>query len=128
MTTGPDPRQDSAPRSGTGPWWSGLVVLLVGGYLAFRVLNPIIAAALVILGATVLGVAAVAHDWDQHPGYEEREQSRAEKRKIKFAQNQGARDRDRAKWEAHQARQREKAAQQAQHAPHEGTERRPPSD
>jgi hypothetical protein len=92
--------------------WGGLVVLLVGGYLAFRVLNPIIAAALVIVGATVLGMAAVARDWDQHPGYEEREQLRAEKRKIKFAENQGARDKDRAKWEAHQARQREKAARQ----------------
>ena len=83
------------------------------GYLAFRLLNPIIAAALVILAATVLGVAALAHDWDQHPGYEEREQARAEKRKIKFAENQGARAKDRAKWEAHQARQRQKAAQQA---------------
>lgn len=121
MTTGPTPPQDRGPRTGTGLWWSGLVVLLVGGYLAFRVLNPIIAAAAVILAATVLGVAALAHDWDQHPGYEEREQARAEKRKIRFAETQGARDRDRAKWEAHQARQREKAARQA-------TDGRPPSD
>ena len=88
-------------------------MLLVGGYVAFRVLNPIIAAALVIGAATVLGVAAVAHDWDRHPGFEEREQTRAERRKIKFAEKQGARDKDRATWEAHQARQRQKAERQA---------------
>jgi hypothetical protein len=121
MTNATDPRQEAPPRRGNGPWWAGLVVLIVGGYLAFRVLNPIIAAALVIVGATVLVMAGVARDWDQHPGYEEREQARAEKRKIKFAQNQGARDKDRAKWEAHQARQRQKAAQD----PAEG---RSPSD
>lgn len=113
MTKGTEPLPDATPRRGAGPLWGGLVVLLVGGYLAFRVLNPIIAAALVIVGATVLGMAAVARDWDQHPRYEEREQLRAEKRKIKFAENQGARDKDRAKWEAHQARQREKAAREA---------------
>jgi hypothetical protein len=120
MTKGTDPGLDTAPRRGAGFLWGGLVVLLVAGYLAFRVLNPIIAAALVIVGATLLGMVAVARDWDQHPGYEEREQRRAEKRKLKFAENQGARDKDRAKWEAHQARQREKAAQQA-------AEGRPPS-
>ncbi len=125
MTTGPDPRQDSAPRTATSLWLSGLVVLLVGGFVAFRVLNPIIAAALVIGAATVLVVAVVARDWDQHPGYEKREQARAERRKIKFAENQGARDRDRAKWEAHQARQEKKAARQAVRQASEG---RPPSE
>ena len=113
MTKATDPRQDTAPRRGAGLWWGGLVVLLVGGYLAFRVLNPIIAAAVVIVAATVLGMAVTAHDWDRHPGFEEREQARAEKRRIKFAENQGARDKDRAKWEAHQARQREKEAREA---------------
>jgi hypothetical protein len=58
-------------------------------------------------------MAGLARDWDRHPRYEEREQLRAEKRKMKFAQNSGARDKDRARWEAHQARQRQKAAQQA---------------
>ena len=125
MTTGPDPRQDSAPRTATSLWLSGLVVLLVGGFVAFRVLNPIIAAALVLGAATVLVVAVVARDWDQHPGYEEREQARAERRNIKFAENQGARDRDRAKWEAHQARQEKKAARQAVRQASEG---RPPSE
>ena len=113
MAKGTDPQQGSAPRSSTAFWGGGLGGLIVVGYLAFRVLNPILAAALVIVAATVLGIAALARDWHQHPSYEEREQLRAERRKIKFAQNQGARDRDRAKWEAHQARQRQKDAPQA---------------
>jgi hypothetical protein len=113
MTNGTDARQEASRQRGNGLWWAGLVVLIAGGYLAFRVLNPIIAAALVIVAATVVGMAGLARDWDQHPGYEEREQLRAEKRTIKFAQTQGARDKDRAKWEAHQARQRQKGAQEA---------------
>jgi hypothetical protein len=113
MTNGSASPQDTARGGDNGLWWAGLAVLIVGGFLAFRVLNPIIAAAVVIVGATVLVMARVARNWDQHPGYEEREQARAEKRKIKFAQTQGARDKDRAKWEAHQVRQRQKAAQDA---------------
>ena len=114
MTNGTNPGQEAAPRRSSGRLWTGLVLLLAGGYLAFRVLDPILAAALVIVAATVLGMAVLARDWDQHPRFEEREQVRAERRKIKFAQNQGARDKDRAKWEAHQARQRAKAAQQSE--------------
>lgn len=113
MANGTDPPQDNAPRSGTAFWGVGLVVLIAGGYLAFRVLNPIIAAALMILAATVLGMVGLARDFDQHPGYEEREQVRAERRTITFAKNQGARDKDRAKWAAHQARQRQNEARQA---------------
>ena len=113
MANDTDPRQGIAPRSGAAFWGGWLVLLIAGGYVAFRILNPIIAAALVIVAATVLGIAALARDWASHPGYEEREQERAERRKIKFAQNQGARDKDRAKWEAHQARQRQREAQQA---------------
>lgn len=108
MTNGSESPQDTARGGGNGVWWTGLAVLIVGGYLAFRFLNPIIAAALVIVAATVLGMAGVARNWDHHPDYEEREQVRAEKRRIKFAATQGARDKDRAKWEAHQARQRRK--------------------
>jgi hypothetical protein len=117
MTNGRDAQQDTASRRSAGPLWIGLVVLLAGGYLAFRALDPILAAALVIVAATVLGMAALARDWDQHPRFEEREQVRVEKRRIKFAQSQGARDRDRAKWEAHQARQRQKAAQPSSEGP-----------
>lgn len=79
--------------------------------LAFAVLDPIIAAALVIVGATALVMAYLARDWDSHSTFEEREQARAERRKAKWAANQAARDRDRARWEAHQARQARKAAE-----------------
>ena len=120
MTNGTDPRQDTAARGSSGALWIGLVLLLAGGYLAFRVLDPILAAALVIVAATVLGMATVARNWDQHPGFEEREQVRTEKRRVKFAQTQGARDKDRAKWEAHQARQRQKAGRPSAEGPASG--------
>ena len=40
MTSGTEPLPDAAARRGAGPWWGGLVVLLVGGYLAFRRAQP----------------------------------------------------------------------------------------
>lgn len=86
----------------------GLAVLLVGAYVAFRFLNPIIAAFLVIFAATVLVMAVVARDWDKHPNFEDREAARIARRHEKWARRQGARDKDRARWEAHQARQAEK--------------------
>jgi hypothetical protein len=90
----------------------GLVGLAVGAYVAFRFLNPIIAAFLVIVAATVLVIAVVARDWDQHPSFEDREAVRAAKRHEKWARRQGSRDKDRARWEAHRARQEKKAAQE----------------
>jgi hypothetical protein len=93
--------------------WSGPLIgvagLAVVAFLAFRFLNPIIAAALVIVAATVLGIATTARGWDQHPSFEEREAARARKRAAKWARGQGARDKDRARWEAHQARQARRA-------------------
>jgi hypothetical protein len=88
------------------------VVIWVGGsLLAFAVLDPILAAAAVIVGATALVMAHLARDWDDHSTFEEREQARAERRRAKWAANQAARDRDRARWEAHQARQAKKAGE-----------------
>jgi hypothetical protein len=46
----------------------------------------------------------VASDWDQHSTFEERELVRARKRKEKWERNAGAREKDRALWEAHQAK------------------------
>jgi high-affinity Fe2+/Pb2+ permease len=83
--------------------WGALVVVLSG--LAFLLLDPIVAAFLVIMLVTGAVIAYVARDWDQHSTYEEREAVRAQKRAQKWERNQAARDRDRAKWEAHQARQ-----------------------
>src|SRR3954469_24250091 len=84
----------------------GLWGALVGGLsgLAFLVLDPILAAFLVILLVTGAVIALLARDWDQHSTYEEREAARARKRGEKWDRNQAARDRDRARWEAHQAK------------------------
>jgi hypothetical protein len=92
--------------------WTGPLVGLAGvavlALLTFRFLNPIIAAFLVIVAATVLGMSVVASNWDQHPTYEEREAARARKRSVKWARGQRGREKDRARWEAHQARQANK--------------------
>jgi hypothetical protein len=85
-------------------------VWVAGSALAFLLLNVILAAFLVIMGLTVLVVAYVARDWEQHSSFEEREMARARKRAQKWEKNKDARDRDRARWEAHQAR---RAAKQA---------------
>jgi hypothetical protein len=84
-------------------FWGALVAAVSA--LAFVVLDPIVAAFLVILLVTGAVIALVARDWDRHPTFEEREQVRARKRSEKWDRNQAARDRDRARWEAHQAKQ-----------------------
>jgi hypothetical protein len=82
--------------------WGALVAVV--SVLAFRVLDPILASFLVIMLVTGAVIAVLARDWDQHSTYEEREAARARKRAEKWDRNQAARDRDRARWEAHQAR------------------------
>ena len=82
--------------------WGALVAVV--SVLAFRVLDPILAAFLVIMLVTGAVIAVLARDWDQHSTYEEREAVRARKRAEKWDRNQAARDRDRARWEAHQAK------------------------
>lgn len=84
-------------------FWGALVALL--SLLAFVLLDPIVAAFLVTLMVTGAVIAFVARDWDKHPTFEERELARARKRSAKWDRNQAARDRDRARWEAHQAKQ-----------------------
>src|SRR5688572_24883021 len=84
-------------------------VLTVAGVLAFVLLDPILAAFLAITGVTMLGIGAMARDWDQHSTFEDREAARARKRTEKGERNADARARDRARWEAHQARQAKRA-------------------
>ena len=84
-------------------FWGAVVALV--SVLAFLLLDPIVAAFLVTMLVTGAVIAFVARDWDQHPTFEERELARVRKRSAKWDRNQPARDRDRAKWEAHQARQ-----------------------
>ena len=92
-----------------GVLWGALVA--VASVLAFRLLDPILAAFVVIVLVTGAGIAFLARDWDQHSTYEEREAARARRRGEKWERNEDARARDRARWEAHQARQAGKAEQ-----------------
>ncbi|RBY91015.1 hypothetical protein [Blastococcus sp. TF02A-30] len=98
MSTGPDPA-----RRRTRPVL-GVVAVAVLCALAFVVLDVVIAAFVVVLLLTGLVIALAARDWDQHPDFEQRELERARRRKEKWQRNAGARARDRARWEAHQAR------------------------
>jgi hypothetical protein len=89
--------------------WGALVAVLA--VLAVVLLDPILAAFVVILLVTAAVCAVVARDWDRHSTYEERELARAQKRAEKWERGKDARARDRAKWEAHQARQAGRADQ-----------------
>jgi membrane glycosyltransferase len=96
-------RADTGGVTTRGVVWGALTVL--GSVLAFVFLDPIVAAFLVILLVTGGVIAFLARDWDQHSTYEERELARSRKRAQKWDRNAEARARDRARWEAHQARQ-----------------------
>lgn len=98
MTTGPEPA-----RRRTGLLIAGAVVVALVA-LAFVVLDVVIAAFVAVVLLTGLVIAVAARDWDQHPDFEQRELVRARRRKEKWERNAGARARDRARWEAHQAR------------------------
>jgi hypothetical protein len=87
--------------------WGGLVAVV--SVLAFRLLDPIVAAFVVILLLTGAVVAVLARDWDQHSTYEERELARTLRRAEKWERNSAARDRDRARWEDHQSRRASRA-------------------
>jgi hypothetical protein len=87
-------------------------VVIAGCALAFFELDPIIAAFVVILLVTGYGIALIARDWDQHSTFDQREQVRAQRRKAKWERGKDSRDRDRARWEAHQARQAQKTSEQ----------------
>ena len=96
-------RADTGGVTTRGVVWGALTIL--GSVLAFLFLDPIVAAFLVILLVTGGVIAFLARDWDQHSTYEERELARSRKRAQKWDRNADARARDRARWEAHQARQ-----------------------
>ncbi|MGK5115061.1 MULTISPECIES: hypothetical protein [unclassified Geodermatophilus] len=82
--------------------WGG--VWVVATALAFLLLDPILAAFVAILGLCLWVVAVLAGNWDQHPSFEERELARARRRAAQREKNKDARERDRARWEAHQQR------------------------
>lgn len=71
---------------------------------AFLLLDPVLGAAVAIFGGALAALVVAAADWDRHSSYEEREMERARRREEKWARGAEARARDRARWEAHQAR------------------------
>jgi hypothetical protein len=77
---------------------------------AVLLLDVVLAAAVTIVGGVVVALIVAAADWDQHSTYEDREMDRARRREEKWAARADVRARDRARWEAHQARQARKAA------------------
>jgi phosphate/sulfate permease len=88
------------------------VAAVLGSVAAFVYLDPIIAAFVAILLVTAVTMAFLARDWDRHSTFEQRELERARRRAEKWERGKDARERDRVKWEAHQARQEAKKAAQ----------------
>ncbi|MGY1743433.1 MULTISPECIES: hypothetical protein [unclassified Blastococcus] len=86
----------------------GITVWAVATAAAF-LLDPVLGAAVAIAGGVVVALIAAAADWDRHSTYEEREMERARRRQEKWARGADARARDRARWEAHQARRADRA-------------------
>ena len=87
-------------------------LLIALSVAAFSFVDPILGAFPAIAGITVLAIAWLARDWDQHPSFQEREAARARKRAAKYDRAAGARAKDRARWEAYQAKKANKAAEQ----------------
>jgi hypothetical protein len=85
------------------------VVWVVLTVLAFGT-DPILGAVVLIFGAAAVVVAHLSSTWSQHPDFEARELARARRRKVKWDKNAGAREKDAARYAAHQARQAAKRA------------------
>ena len=80
------------------------LVWLAGSAAAFAFLDPVLAGFLVILGVTGVVIVILLSDWVHASTFEEREMARARRRQAKWDAGEQARARDRARWEAHQAR------------------------
>jgi hypothetical protein len=78
--------------------------------LAFLV-DPILGACVLVFGGIGVVVVQLASTWDEHPDFEARELVRARKRKQKWDRDAGKREKDAARYAAHQARQAQKARQ-----------------
>jgi hypothetical protein len=119
----PTPRSVAAPASrilGRVSKRSVVVVagaVVLGGIAAFWLLDVVLAAALVALVGTLAAIGVLASGWESHPTFDDRERARARSRKERWVKNADVRARDRARWEAYQARQAEKARQAEQSGP-----------
>jgi hypothetical protein len=82
-----------------------LAAALVLSAVAFLTLSPVLASAVLIGSLTLVAVLGLGADWEQHPSFEERELARSRRRREKWERTADARAKDRARWEAHQAKQ-----------------------
>lgn len=97
--------QETSPAGRMSPLLAvGIVVGLAVAAGTFWVLDTLLAAFVAIVIVVGLAMAVAAHDWEGHASFEERELARARKRAEKWERDAPARARDRARWEAHQAR------------------------
>jgi hypothetical protein len=71
--------------------------------LAFLV-DPILGACVLVFGAIGVIVVQLGSTWDEHPDYEARELQRARRRKVKWEKGAKAREKDTARYAAHQAK------------------------
>ena len=84
------------------------VVWVLLSVLAFAE-DPVLGALVLIFGAAAVVVVQLSSTWNEHPDFEARELARARRRKAKWERNAGAREKDAARYAAHQARQAERA-------------------
>jgi hypothetical protein len=85
------------------------VVWVALSVLAFLV-DPILGSCVLIFGAIGVVVVQLASTWDEHPDYQAREVVRARRRKVKWERNAGKREKDAARYAAHQARKNQNAS------------------
>ncbi|MCZ2817971.1 hypothetical protein [Modestobacter sp. VKM Ac-2984] len=85
-----------------GVAWVVLTVLAFGT-------DVILGSVVLIFGAAAVVVVQLSSTWSQHPDFETRELARARRRKAKWEKNAPRREKDTARYAAHQARQAAKA-------------------
>jgi hypothetical protein len=78
-------------------------VWVVLSVLAFLV-DPILGACVLIFGAIGVVVVQLSSTWDEHPDFEARELDRARRRQVKWEKNAPRREKDAARYAAHQAK------------------------
>ena len=100
-----EPSSSTAPtRSRSSRPVVAALVWALASALAFAVLDVVLAAFLCIVGLTFVALAFVTSGWVRSTTFEEREAERVRRRKEKWEAGAAARERDRVRWEAHQAR------------------------
>ncbi len=91
--------------TGTGIW----VLLTVGAFL----LDPVLGTAVLVFGGILVVISYYASTWGESTTYEERELARSRRRADARQANSGKRDKDRARYQAAQARKAARAARKS---------------